>query len=234
MSKTGLPVSRWGRDDEFVAVMTLGFTGIRWGEMVGLEAKYVRPDGLRVEWQLYELDNGQLDRSPPKDESRRTVAVPDWLIALLSDHAARTPAVQCPCHGLRYLFTGHRVANVAARRPGPKVTDVARCASVGVGTVSAVLNDRAGVAEPTRARVLAAIAELGYVSGMTGALAPHWRRGGFATWLFHPAATGRYPGKAPQPARPVPILGSHGRVFRCGVAALQAGPTRVGCPWLRV
>jgi hypothetical protein len=29
---------------------------------------------------------------------------------------------------------------------------------------------------------------------------------GFATWLFQPAATGWYPAKAPQPARPVPLL----------------------------
>ncbi len=77
-----------GRDDEFVAVLTLGFTGIRWGELVGLEAKYVRPSGIRVEWQLYELDNGQLHRSPPKDESRRTVAAPRWLLGLLADQAA--------------------------------------------------------------------------------------------------------------------------------------------------
>jgi hypothetical protein len=60
-----------GRDDEFVAVVTLGFTGIRWGELVGLEATFVRPAGIRVEWQLCELDSGQLHRCPPKDESRR-------------------------------------------------------------------------------------------------------------------------------------------------------------------
>jgi hypothetical protein len=73
--------------------------------------------------------------------------------------------------------------------------------------VSAVLNGRVVVAEPTRARVQAAIAELGYVRGApVAALAPHQRRNGFATWLFEPAATGRYPGKAPFPARPVPVL----------------------------
>ncbi len=60
-----------GRDDEFVAVVTLGFTGMRCAELVGLEPKYVRPGGVRVEWQLYELDNGRFDRCPPKDESRR-------------------------------------------------------------------------------------------------------------------------------------------------------------------
>ena len=84
---------------------------------------------------------------------------------------------------------------------------MARRAAVAVGTVSVVLNDRAVVAVATRARVLAAIDELGYLRGAPAAmLAPHQRRNGFATWLFQPAATGRYPGKAPLPARPVPVL----------------------------
>lgn len=55
------------------------------------------------------------------------------------------------------------------------------------------------------------------------------RRSGFATWLFRPAATGWYPEKAPQPARPVPVLaepwpgvpvrgcGAHGRADACWV-----------------
>lgn len=42
------------------------------------------------------------------------------------------------------------------------IADVARKASVSVGTVSAVLNDRPTVREHTRRRVLAAIEELGY------------------------------------------------------------------------
>jgi integrase len=196
-----------GRDDEFVAVVTLGFTGIRWGELVGLEAKYVRPSGVRVEWQLYELDNGQLHRCPPKDESRRTVVVPDWLLGLLTEQAARRPSDPCACHGHRYLFGGHRSINGSAGQSGPRLIDVARRAEVGVGTVSAVLNDKPIVSEPTRAKVQTAMAELGYVRGVAaGTLAPHWRRNGFATWLFQPAATGRYPGKAPHPSRPVPVL----------------------------
>jgi hypothetical protein len=190
-----------------VAILTLGFSGIRWGELVGLETRYVRSSGVRVEWQLYELDNGQLHRCPPKDESRRTVAAPDWLVELLTEQAARRPREPCPCHGQRYVFGGHRTVNGSAGQTGPRLIDVARRAEVGVGTVSAVLNDRPIVSEPTRAKVHAAIAELGYVRGApAGVLAPHWRRNGFATWLFQPAATGWYPGKAPHPARPVPVL----------------------------
>ncbi|HEY9415461.1 MAG TPA: hypothetical protein VIQ30_11930, partial [Pseudonocardia sp.] len=68
-----------GRDDEFVAIVLKAFTGIRWGELVGLETEYVRPGSVRVEWQLYELDNGVFHRCPPKDASHRTIDVPDWL-----------------------------------------------------------------------------------------------------------------------------------------------------------
>ncbi|GAB1693423.1 LacI family DNA-binding transcriptional regulator [Krasilnikovia sp. M28-CT-15] len=197
-----------GRDDEFMAVVTMGFTGLRWGELVGLETKYVREGGIRVEWQLYELDNGQLHRCPPKDESRRDIIAPPWLVELLRDHLARTRPGPCSCHDLRYVFRGHRSVNGSAGQTGPRLADVAQRAGVGVGTVSAVLNDRAVVTDATRARVLAAIAELGYVKGApAGTLAPHWRRNGFATWLFQPAVTGRYPRKAPNPVRPVPIVG---------------------------
>jgi len=197
-----------GRDDEFVAVVTKGFTGCRWGELVGLETEFVRPTGIRVEWQLYELDNGQFIRCPPKEESRRTVLAPDWLIGLVREHIAHARPEPCTCHGFRYVFSGHRAANGAARQPGPKLADVAERAGVSVGTVSAVLNDRAVVTDSTRARVQAAIADLGYARGTPqGALAPHWRRNGFATWLFQPAATGRYPRKAPHAARSVPVIG---------------------------
>lgn len=56
-------------------------------------------------------------------------------------------------------------------------------------------------------RVEAALADLGYVQGLAGGeLAAHWRRSGFATWLFHPAATGRYPRRAGEAGHPVPIL----------------------------
>ena len=58
------------------------------------------------------------------------------------------------------------------------------------------------------AKVVTAIEDLGYVrGGAAGELAAHWRRNGFATWLFQPAVTGWYPRKAPSPARPVPVLG---------------------------
>jgi integrase len=198
-----------GRDDEFVAVILMGFTGMRWGELVGLETQYIRPTGVRVEWQLYELDNGELYRCPPKDESRRLVLTPSWLVDLAKEHIGQTRPSACPCHGLLYTFTGHRATKGSAGMTGPRLADVARRGGVSVGTVSAVLNGLDSVAEATRVKVEAAIADLGYVRGtVTGSLAPHWRRNGFATWLFQPAATGWYPQKAPRAPRPVPVLGA--------------------------
>jgi integrase len=196
-----------GRDDEFVAVVLLGFTGMRWGELVGLETQYVRPTGVRVEWQLYELDTGELHRCPPKDDSHRPIDTPGWLTGLVTDHIGRTAPRPCPCHGLTYVFRGHRPPNGAERRPGATLDDVARVAGVSRATVSNVLNHPEVVQESTRAVIVAAIADLGYVrGGWLGELAAHWRRTNFATWLFQPAATGWYPSKGRLRVRPVPVL----------------------------
>ena len=91
-----------GRDDEFVAIVLKGFTGMRWGEVVGLETRFVRSAAVRVEWQLYELDTGELHRCPPKDDSHRTVDTPQWLMKLLADHLARTSPKPCRCHDQTY------------------------------------------------------------------------------------------------------------------------------------
>ncbi|MGX1884455.1 LacI family DNA-binding transcriptional regulator [Streptomyces sp. NPDC055287] len=194
-----------GRDDEFVGVVTKGYTGVRWGELVGLETEFLRPAALRIEWQLYELDSGVFERCPPKDDSYRTVDIPSWLARLISAHVARTSPTPCPCHGKIHVFRGQGVSRTG--ETGAKVVDVARRAGVSTGTVSNVLNRPDSVAEPTTQRVREAIDALGFTRG-GGAVdqAAHWRRNGFATWLFTPAASGWYPKKAPQEARPVPLL----------------------------
>jgi site-specific recombinase XerC len=38
-----------GRDDEFIGIVTKGTTGVRFGELVGLETDYVRPGTVRIE-----------------------------------------------------------------------------------------------------------------------------------------------------------------------------------------
>ncbi|ALG05791.1 LacI family DNA-binding transcriptional regulator [Kibdelosporangium phytohabitans] len=197
-----------GRDDEFVAITLMGYTGMRWGEVVGLETGFVRPESIRVEWQLYELDTGELVRCPPKDDSYRTIDSPEFLWRLVSDHTARITPSPCSCHSLTYVFRGLQPANRAAHRPGAKLVDVARLAGVSAATVSTFLNRPDVVAQATQVQVKEAITRLGYVrSAPSGEPAAHWRRNGFATWLFHPAATGWYPKKAPHDARPVPLLG---------------------------
>jgi integrase len=107
-----------GRDDEFVAVVLTGYTGVRWGELVGLESQYVRSEAIRVEWQLYELDTGELLRCPPTDDSHRTIVVPGWLAGLVSDHIGRTRPSPCPCHGYRYVFRGYGPARDGDRQFG--------------------------------------------------------------------------------------------------------------------
>jgi site-specific recombinase XerC len=58
-----------GRDDEFVAVVTLGFTGLRWGELVGFETRYVRPGAVRAAHRL-DRDLGERPGSAPGDLPR--------------------------------------------------------------------------------------------------------------------------------------------------------------------
>ncbi|WP_327354488.1 LacI family DNA-binding transcriptional regulator [Streptomyces sp. NBC_01304] len=196
-----------GRDDEFVATVHKGYTGIRWGELVGLETEFVRPEAFRIEWQLYELDTGEFVRCPPKDDSYRTIDSTDWLSSLVFDHIARTKPQPCPCHGKTYVYRGLGAARTGGHQ-GAKLVDVARRADVSTGTVSNVLNRPERVTEATRAKVEHAIADLGFIrGGTTSEHASHWRRNSFSTWLFTPAVSGWYPKKAPQEARPVPILG---------------------------
>ncbi|GGU64611.1 hypothetical protein GCM10010502_14160 [Kitasatospora aureofaciens] len=70
---------------------------------------------MRIEWQLYELDNGELHRCPPKDDSYRTIDTPPFLSALLTRQIERNRPKPCACHGRTYVFSGHGAANGAAR-----------------------------------------------------------------------------------------------------------------------
>jgi len=106
-----------GRDDEFVAVTLMYWTGMRWAEVVGLETGYARLRSIRIEWQLYELNPGGLVRCPPKDDSYRDIDLPGWLSALVSDHITRTAPRPCPCHDLTYVFRG-RYGGAHWRRSG--------------------------------------------------------------------------------------------------------------------
>jgi integrase len=107
-----------GTDDDFVLVQTLAYTGMRWGEAIGLEREFVTPSLINVEWQLREL--GAFHRLPPKDDSYRSenwdtvpLDLPPFLASLLATHIERRPQGQCPCvdkHGGTgmYVFGGPR------------------------------------------------------------------------------------------------------------------------------
>jgi integrase len=84
----------------FVMVLLAAFTGMRWGELVGLEREFVWLDAgaVRVEWQLLEHDDGTFEKKPPKYESRRTLRIPPFLVAILREFLAGLP------EGQVYLF----------------------------------------------------------------------------------------------------------------------------------
>jgi hypothetical protein len=163
------------------------------------------------------LADAELEKAALKDDSYRTIDAPDWLGKLVMDHVTRIQPTACQCHGLTYVFRGYGPARSASRLPGTRLVDVASRADVSTGTVSNVLNRPDSVAEATRAKVAAAMAELGYRRGAVGGdLAAHWRRNNFAARIFQPAATGRYPkvgsgGVVPIQAAPYPGVPVRGR-----------------------
>lgn len=87
-----------GREEEFVPPIAWGWTGMRWGEWVGLDRTHLRLSSIRVDWQLYE-DVGRFYRLQPKDDSRRTIDLPPFLAGLLSSLVQAHPNQRCQCTG---------------------------------------------------------------------------------------------------------------------------------------
>lgn len=120
-----------GSDDEFTLIVTMAYTGMRWGEVIGLEHEHLHDSLINVEWQLREV--GTFYRLPPKDDSYRStnweprvpVDLPPFLYCLLSELAGTRSQRRCTCankHGGsgRYVFLGpdgghHRRSNYARR-----------------------------------------------------------------------------------------------------------------------
>jgi integrase len=103
-----------GRDEEFVQVITMHYTGMRWGEIVGLEASEVKPGSIRIWWQLAEI-NGIFVRLPPKYGSRRTIDIATFLWELIRALVQATADRTCSCdrssgtplcEGTRHVFLG--------------------------------------------------------------------------------------------------------------------------------
>ena len=107
-----------GQDDDFLLLIAIAYTGMRWGEMIGLESEYCQPGLINVEWQLREV-NGRFYRLPPKDDSYRSlnwapflpVDLPPFLDKLIARQASTARTTTCRCksdHGgsRHLLFTG--------------------------------------------------------------------------------------------------------------------------------
>jgi integrase len=116
-----------GRDDEFVLTLLLAFTGMRLGEALGLQRKYVKLRSLRVDWQLQRV--GKIwYMLPPKDDSHRDIDLPRFLEELLARQIAAHPDQRCPCkprkiegqpeqpcQGGGFVFLGPKGAHLAAK-----------------------------------------------------------------------------------------------------------------------
>lgn len=121
-----------GRPDDFIHLITLAYTGMRWGESIGLERKFFRLSSIRVEQQVYER-RGVWVKKPPKDGSKRTIHLPPFLSDLLSQQMQRHGDGACSCGsqekgcgGGRYVFLPEdgdheRRSNFGRRRFRPAV-----------------------------------------------------------------------------------------------------------------
>jgi integrase len=84
-------------------VLTAAFTGLRWGEALGLRANRLDLAGgrLTVHEALSKVCGELTFRAPKTGASRRTVALPGALVEELRAHLAQWPAV-----GNGLVFTG--------------------------------------------------------------------------------------------------------------------------------
>lgn len=94
-----------GRADEFVMVLLAAYTGMRLGEVRGLERKHAKLGLVEVKWQLRQVDN-LFFKAPPKKNSRGDIPLPPFLADLMSDQKQRTESRVCGCgeHKGDYLF----------------------------------------------------------------------------------------------------------------------------------
>ena len=54
-----------GYDTDFVMIITVAYTGMRWSEVIGLSPDCLHDDHIDVSWKLYEL-NGASTRVDPR------------------------------------------------------------------------------------------------------------------------------------------------------------------------
>jgi integrase len=120
------------RDSDFVLMITIAYTGMRWSEAIGLAPRAIHGDVLDVAWKLYELDS-RFYKGRPKDGSiRLALDLPPFLSEMLARHLVENPDHRCDCrnseapwcHGADFVFLGQknghlRRSNYATRIIGP-------------------------------------------------------------------------------------------------------------------
>lgn len=88
---------------EALLVITAAYTGMRWGELVGLQRPNCRLDTARIHVDekigaLHEI-SGQVELGPPKTPAAvRSILLPPFLVARLREHL--------DSHGHSFVFTG--------------------------------------------------------------------------------------------------------------------------------
>ncbi|ASU81560.1 hypothetical protein CDO52_01015 [Nocardiopsis gilva YIM 90087] len=188
-----------GRDEEFISGITMYNSGLRFGELIGLEREFCRPaeQMIRVEWQLFEME-GDWHRQPPKDDSYRDVHIPEFVCELLRRQLAsipHKPTKTCACFRPP---TVHRFLVAALKRRGAwseemktAVLTHAQDRSLAELGIDPDLADRfngdfirGSAAPPHKGGIHVFSAQSG---------SPHHRRGSYKPWLIGAASTGMYP-----------------------------------------
>lgn len=85
-----------GCASDFVKVISIAYTGMRWSEAIGLHPDLIREGAWDLDWKLYEL-NGRFYRQYPKDGSMRTIDIPPFLDELIAGHLQATGSTRCGC-----------------------------------------------------------------------------------------------------------------------------------------
>lgn len=103
------------RDEDFLLVIKLAYTGMRWSEALRMSPDYLRDDVVDIQWKLYEF-KGRFYIGRPKDGSIRAADLPPFLAGCSPSTSSPSRAGDAPAAS----GTGKK-ARVRAPRgaPGP-------------------------------------------------------------------------------------------------------------------